>query len=152
MTYPCGRADRVEHTIAFGGAPQDVLVTTRGCATVDGVNSYLEELVSDPRYRAGMLILMDHTDLDVSSLSADDTRSIAAHAVSLGDRLGSPLIAHVTPTPEAFGVTRMTRAYAEDAASRSRVFYTRDAALVWLENAVTARRRSLEHGTQACTP
>jgi hypothetical protein len=123
----------MDYTIEFGGTPQDVTVATSGTATVDGIKGYLEDLVSDPRYRPGMVILMDHTRLDVSSLTANDMRAIASFAVYLGNRLGNPLIAHVSPTPSAFGVTRMTRTYAEEAASRSRVFYTRDAALAWLE-------------------
>jgi hypothetical protein len=122
----------MEHVIEFGGSPQDVTITTSGIATVEAIKSLLDDLLADPRYHAGMAILIDHSGLDMTSLTTADVKAIARFVVDLGDRLGNPLIAHVTPTPGAFGVMRMGRSYAARASGRSGVFYTLENALAWL--------------------
>jgi len=59
----------VEYEITWGGDPEDATVTTSGTATLEGLDAWVQEGLSDPRYRSGMHILVDHRQLDWSGLS-----------------------------------------------------------------------------------
>jgi hypothetical protein len=120
------------YTIEFGGDPQDITITTFGRADVAGLESFLSELVSDPRFDPSMAILFDHSELDLSPLRPSDVAAIAEFVVGLGDRLGHPFTAHVTPTQEGFGLTRMGQVHAGRDPARSQVFATREEAVAWL--------------------
>ena len=134
------------YTIEFGGDPQDITVTTSGQANVSGLESFLEELVSDPRFDSSMVVLLDHSELDLGSLRAPDIEAIAEFVLDLGDRLGHPLTAHVTPTQEGFGLTRMAqvRAGRDPTAVKSSLPATMPW-LGWLKSSTRRRTRLAVH-------
>ncbi|MGH3071818.1 MAG: hypothetical protein ACRDNB_06055 [Gaiellaceae bacterium] len=122
----------MEYTIEFGGAPQDVTITTSGSATAEGLIGFVTQLVASPSYRPGMLILVDHARLDARTLKAGDIRAMAETVVQLDARIGPARVAIVVPNSLTFGYARMYELYADDAQVRSQVFYSRDEALGWL--------------------
>lgn len=124
----------VEYTIEFGGTPQDVTITTSGPATVDGLVGFVTDLVADRRYRPGMAILVDHTALDARPLRARDIQALADTVVRLDDQIGPSRAAIVVPNPLTFGFARMYEQEAETAQVRSKVFYSRNEALDWLQS------------------
>jgi hypothetical protein len=128
---------RVEHTIEFvdGGGAEDVVVRTSGRGILSGFTAYLNELVSDPRYRPGMTILVDHTALDASGLATADARTFAGVVADLGDRIAGTAISCVAPSAVMYGISRAFEAYAEASGLRTRVFATVDEARAWLADA-----------------
>lgn len=123
----------MKHSIEFGGNPQDVTITTFGPASAEGLTAFLMELVSNPRFRPGMLILADHTGLDPTTVTAAEVRAQAEIVVGLNGQIGASKIAIVVPSPLAFGWARMYELSAEAAQAESNVFYSRSDALAWLE-------------------
>ena len=67
---------RMEFLLNFGVTPEAAILTTSGVARVDDFRMMSEALVDNPRFRAGMPILIDHTSLDASVLTATDVRAI----------------------------------------------------------------------------
>ena len=122
----------MEYSIEFGGAPQDVTVTTSGIGEAAVFVQFVEELVSDPRFQPGMAILVDHSALDTRALFAPDMRVIANEVLSRDDQIGTSLVAIVAPAALTFGLARMWKAYTQAARLRSRIFYLRDDAIAWL--------------------
>jgi hypothetical protein len=123
----------MEHSIQFGGEPQDVTITTSGPATREGLTAFLMELVSSPRFRPGMLILADHSALDPTTVTAAEVRAQAHIVVGLNGQIGASKIAIVVPNALAFGWARMYELSAQAAQAESNVFYSRSDALAWLE-------------------
>ena len=124
----------MEYTIEFGGsAPQDVTIVTSGLATPEDLSAYVRALVDDPRFRPGMRILADHQRLDASALSASDVRAQAEMMIGLDSRIGPSWIAMVVPSTLEFGFARMYQAHTTETQAQAEVFYSRQAALAWLE-------------------
>jgi len=123
----------VEYAIRFGGDPEDVLVTTSGEAELDALHRFVEEVIADPRFRPGMSVIVDHTALDVSTLTAADMRARSSRLAANADRIGPSRVATVVAGQAAFGLWRMMDAY-EDGLLESdgRVFYSLDEARAWL--------------------
>ncbi|MGZ4403214.1 MAG: hypothetical protein ACXVRI_10255 [Gaiellaceae bacterium] len=65
-------------TIEFGGDPAEVTIETFGVASREGFIRLNIELVSDPRWRPGMAVLVDHTALDSSLLTGTDIDAISS--------------------------------------------------------------------------
>ncbi len=124
----------MEYTIEFGGDPQDVTITTFGPASADGLTGFLMALVSDPRFRPGMLILADHLSLDPRTVSAAEVRAQAHVMIGLDERIGASKVAIVVPNALAFGWARMYQLSTTNTQVESRVFYSRSEGLAWLES------------------
>ena len=123
----------MEYTIEFGGMAQDVTITTSGPASAEGLLDFVKDLVGDPRFRPGMLILVDHMAIDPTTITATDVRAQADTVIRLDDRIGPSKVAIVVPNPLAFGYARMYELHAARAQVESQVFYSRNEALAWLE-------------------
>ena len=123
----------MEYAIEFGGSPQDVTIETSGPATAAGLIGFVSDLVADPRFRPGMSILVDHTELDARPLTGADVRAMAETVIQLDERIGRSKVAILVPNPLTFGYARMYELHAAETQLHSRVFYSRDEALGWLE-------------------
>lgn len=126
----------MEHTIEFGGELQAVTVTSSGRADRSGFLRFIDEIVSDPRFRRGMAMLIDHSALDASSLTRHDVQAIGELVGTLSDRVGTSPVAVVVPDTLLFGLTRMGEAHTGPAQLRVGIFYSRDEAIAWLRDAV----------------
>ena len=91
------------HTIDFETEPDRVVVRTFGTADVAGFRAMSESVVADGRFLPGMPILLDHSHLDASRLTAEDVQEISEHVLSLSDRLGGSSVAVIA----ADAVTQM---------------------------------------------
>lgn len=128
----------MEHAIEFGGAPQDVTIRTSGPATAEGLIAFVNELVADARFRPGMAVLVDHSDLDARPLTGADIRAMADVVIKLDERIGTSRVAILVPNPLTFGYARMYELHAAETQLHSRVFYSRDDALKWLAKPTVA--------------
>jgi len=122
----------MEFAIDFGGEPQDVAVTAWGIADPAGLTRLHTGLTSDPRYRAGLLILADYSGLDMSDLTDRDIERVAA-AIAESDWESPPrAVAIVASNLPTFVPTRMMVAHLGGSLSHHRVFTSREAAVAWL--------------------
>jgi hypothetical protein len=115
--------------------PKLVIVRTSGLASVEGFVALYEALALQPGFGPGVKMLSDHTNLDVSALSAGDVEKIADirgfQTRSLGAR--SALVVGLA-SPARYGLARMFEAYAAPQGDDPvRVFETTDEAMAWLQ-------------------
>ena len=66
----------MEFAVEFGGEPQDVTVTASGVADVAGLRELVRTLAADERYRPGLLLLYQFSELDLSQLSDDELAQV----------------------------------------------------------------------------
>jgi len=122
--------------ISWGGEVEDVLVRTFGAATADDLRAYLHLGISDSRWRPGMRVLMDHRELDWSSVQPSDVEERVSIVTSAGDRLGRPHVATVLGGIAAYGLQRMMHGYSDNYRSGelmdAALFYDIDEARAWL--------------------
>ncbi len=123
----------MEYEIDFG-AEADVVVTTSGRADPDGIRKFLNEVVSDGRFRPGSSLLNDHSALDFSALTPADIRDISDFVSRLDAEHGFGPFAVVVPNSFAFGMARMGQTLLT-ADVDGRIFYSRDDAIEWLGQA-----------------
>jgi hypothetical protein len=125
-------SDPLEFAFAFGGDPQDLTITMRGAVDALGLKRLNDALVADPRFRPGMAILVDVTELDTSRL--DETQLfVGVGPVVERDAAAPPrAVAIVASDAETFAKAIHYRAHLGGSASRRRVFTDRDEALAWL--------------------
>ena len=113
------------------GSDADVVVTTSGRADPARIREFLNELVSDARFRSGSSLLHDHSSLDFSGLTPADIRDISDLFSRLDELNGFGPIAVVVPNAFAFGLARMGQTLVKTDVL-GRIFYSREAALEWL--------------------
>jgi hypothetical protein len=144
----------LRHAITFGSDPEDVFVVLAGETTVGGFEAYLGDLVSDPRWRPGMNVLIDLTALDSRKLTEQDLARIAALLSRYRTQLGPGRRAQVATDPLSFGLTRMVQAQAEAEGVdfSAAVFRSREEARAWLRPDHAGYRTALSAGARIRTP
>ena len=122
----------MDFTIEFGGDPQDVTITLFGVASPGGFLRFNEARLSDQRFREGLLILLDASDLDTSQMT-ESMFQAAVEPMLERERLFPLLgLAILAPDEQTFKDAILTRAHLGGSGSRRGVFASREAALTWL--------------------
>jgi hypothetical protein len=122
----------MEYVINFVPGREAAIITTSGPASVDRFRHLNQTLVDDPRFQPGMPILIDHTALDASALTATDIRAIGEFVATIGERIGASSIAVVVPDRLTFGFVRMGEMRANQPQLNVRIFYSLADAAAWL--------------------
>ena len=119
--------------------PSLVSVRTFGPVSAEGFTALYEKLAAEPGFGPGLKMLSDHTDLDISELSAAEIEQIAAARDRFAGSLGACSALVVGPgSPAKYGLARMFEAMSdEEPGDLVRVFENRDEALAWLRAAGT---------------
>jgi hypothetical protein len=112
----------------------DVIVTTTGRATPQGLVECRRSVITDPRTRPEMNVMFDHTKLDMAGLSTADVQGMAASAARTYLQGGARgYVAIVAPALLTFGLARMFQGFAGEAVrEHSTVVRTADEAQEWL--------------------
>ena len=111
----------------------DVIVTASGVFDLKEFLEGRERVLNDPRFRSGMNVLVDHSQLDLSTASIHDVRAAASSAAQRYATSGPGRIAIVAPHSVAFGLGRMWQSMtAEELAGNSVVVGTVAEAEAWL--------------------
>jgi len=126
----------MDYVIDFG-ADADVVVTTSGLADPADIRRFMGEMVSDGRFQPGSSVLNDHTALDFSGLTPTDIRDISDFVSRLDEQHRFGPFAVVVPNSFAFGLARMGQTLLKTEVL-GRIFYSREAAIEWLEEAASA--------------
>jgi hypothetical protein len=125
----------VEFQLAWGGDPEDLLVTASGVASGDDL-SPLEAALADPRWRPPMHVLLDYREVDMSHLSVSAIEERVALLVDSGHRIGRCHTAVVVTRDLNFGIVRMLQAIAEQRVTYELgVFRSFEQARDWLREA-----------------
>jgi len=103
----------MEYEITWGGDPENACVTTRGEASLESLVAWMQEGLSDPRYREGMSIILDHRELDWSGISVQDVQDRIELFKTDSDRFGRVRVAMVMRAVVDFGLARVFQAYIE---------------------------------------
>lgn len=120
------------YTFAFGGDPQHLTIRLSGRADAAGLHRLNADLIADPRFRAGLAILVDVSELDVSELSPEALAEAVGPVVER-DWSAQPLaVAIVAPDLETFAKASLYRAYLGGSRSRRQVFSSHEKATEWL--------------------
>jgi hypothetical protein len=122
----------MESSLEFGGDPQDVTLSLSGTATAEGIEAGLAELLSDPRFRPGMAVLIDNSSLDTKALGPSDIKAMADAFARAGEQLGPAAVAVLTGGTGTPGLVSLWESYSSHAKTQSRIFNQRDDAVAWL--------------------
>lgn len=127
------------YEITWGGDPEDATVTTWGTATIEGLDAWVQDGLSDSRYRSGMHVIIDNRRLDWSGLSPDDVHKRVEHFARDAARLDSARAAVVMGAPVEFGIARMEQAFVElesELKIKIRIFLSIEVARKWLREQI----------------
>ena len=122
----------MNYSIEFGGDPQDLTMTLTGALDAPEIRGFVEELVSHPEYREGMLILADLSGLNTSGVSVEDYEGISDVIAGRDHRFPAKAIAIVAPDSRTFDDAMRHRAYVGGSKSGREVFRSREDATAWL--------------------
>jgi hypothetical protein len=116
----------------FSCMPDYVIIQTHGLATVDEFSNLLNDLTRSSQWTVGTKQLVDHRNLDLSQLQAEDIRRIRNIVMLYSDRLGISKCAFVVQGSMGLLSAESYCFIAEDAHEQSRVFTSRQDAQNWL--------------------
>jgi hypothetical protein len=129
------------YEITWGGDPEDACVTTWGTASIEGLDAWIQEGLSDSRYRAGMRVIIDHRQLDWGGLSLEDVHERVKLFLRDAVVLDSARAAVVMRAPVDFGIARMEQAYIDmesELKIKIKIFFSIEDAREWLRELIEA--------------
>lgn len=120
--------------------PSLVICRTSGVASVENYKDMMAALISEPQFRPGVDLIVDHTNVDVSALTAADIEQIAGlRARFAGDVAGRAAGVVGPGSPMRYGLGRMFEAYIDSQpGTKIRVFETVEKAMAWLRGTGSA--------------
>ena len=121
----------VDFTIDFAGESQHVTITAWGIADLAGLRRLSCEFKSDPRFRPGLKVLVDYSDLDMSQLSALDLEQIGVESLNHHE-LRSSAIAMVASDLKTYVRVREGVAQLGGSREKRQAFTSLGAAALWL--------------------
>jgi len=103
----------MDYEITWGGDPEKATVATRGEASLEGLNAWVQEVLSDSRYHEGMSFILDHRGLDWSGISLEGVQERIELLRQDMIRVERVRVAMVMRAGVDFGLARMYQAYVE---------------------------------------
>jgi hypothetical protein len=114
--------------------PSLVICRTSGLASVEGYEAMMRALAEDPRFRPAVDLIVDHTNVDVSALTAAEIEQVAGlRARFVGNLVARAAGVVGSGSPLKYGLARMFGAYLGTQPNAGfTVFETIDEAVAWL--------------------
>jgi hypothetical protein len=111
-----------------------VICRTSGVGTVEGYEALMRALTSDPQFRPGVDVITDHTNVDISTLTASEVEQVAGLRVQfLGTTAGRAAGVVGPDSSMRYGLGRMFEAHvASRAGTEVEIFRTVEEAMAWL--------------------
>ena len=111
-----------------------VIVRVWGKADADGYAATTADIVSLPDWKAGMPILIDFEDLDLTGVTLEDVRAFARGSAQYRKELGHCLCAVVNSKRLDFGLARMWQVFMNMITNvEVAVFFNIEDAKSWIE-------------------
>ena len=123
----------IEIDFRDGDGPADIEEKLSGVPTEDGFRLLNERVMSDPRFRAGMKILVDCAALNTIGLSNQDLQSFSEHMAVRDWDFPPAAVAIIAPDDQTFDAVQAYRAHLGGSKSNRQLFRTRADAVAWLE-------------------
>ena len=104
--------------------PSLVVCRTSGVGTVEGYEALMRALTSDPQFQPGVDLITDHTNVDISALTAAEVARVAGLRVQfLGAMVGRAAGVVGSSSPMRYGLGRMFEAHvASQAGTKVEIF------------------------------
>jgi hypothetical protein len=120
--------------------PSLVICRTSGVGTVEGYEAMMRALTSDPQFRPGVDVIVDHTNVDISMVTAAEIERVAGLRVQFLGAMASRAASVVGPnSPARYGLGRMFEAHvASQAGTEIELFQTLEEAIAWLRGTDSA--------------
>jgi hypothetical protein len=115
------------------GGPADIEMSVSGVPTLAELELFNEALVSDPRFRAGLTMLVDVAGLDHSGISVEELQVLSAPQMMRDWQYPPAAVAIVAPGEPTYDHVQRYRAHVGGSRSGRRVFNSRGEAIAWLE-------------------
>jgi hypothetical protein len=124
----------MKHKLVANTSDMLFIVTTEGDGDVEGIISFLKDIISHPEWKPGFNILLDHQALEIDTIKSDGISKISSYFKSISSKLGSGKIALVMKRDIDFGITRIWEMITEpDVDIKIRVFRGLEKAKAWLD-------------------
>jgi hypothetical protein len=122
--------------------PSLVICRTSGSASIEGYEAMMRALVSDPKFRPGIGLIVDHTNVDLSALTAADIEQVADLRTRFAGGIAARAAGVVGPgSPMRYGLGRMFEAFVESQSGTDiTLFETVEEAMAWLRGPDSAAR------------
>ena len=122
--------------------PSLVVCRTSGPASIEGYEAMMRALISDPKFRPGVGLIVDHTNVDISALTAADIEQAADLRTRLAGNVVPRAAGVVGPgSPMRYGLGRMFEAFVElQPGTDITLFETVEEAKAWLRGPDSAAR------------
>jgi hypothetical protein len=122
----------MNYSLDFGGSPQDLTMTLAGAVDAPSIRTFIEEMMAHPEYRPGMLILVDLSELDTSTITQEQYEGLGDAISGRDHRFPAKGIAIVAPDDRTYDDAVRHRAYVGGSKSGREVFHSRADATAWL--------------------
>jgi hypothetical protein len=125
----------MEFTIDFpADGPADIELSVTGVPTLPDLERFNDALVSDPRFRAGLTMLVDVAGLEYSGISVEELQTLSVPMLMRDWQYPLAAVAIVSPGGPAYDHVQRYRAHVGGSRSNRRVFSARADAIAWLES------------------
>jgi hypothetical protein len=121
-------------TFQDGDGPADVEMALAGVPTAESFRLMNERLTADPRFRAGLTMLVDCSALDPSGLSDEEVQTLSEQIVQRDWNYAPSAVAIIAPDQQTFSRVRAYRAHVGGSKSNRHLFSSRAEAVAWLED------------------
>ncbi|MES2309560.1 MAG: hypothetical protein V4507_11960 [Verrucomicrobiota bacterium] len=111
-------------------------VITTGEAELQVFSDFLDALISHPHWKPGSFILVDHSDLNASTLTSADVKTISRYCADRRLPFGNGKCAIVLARDLEFGLARMWHVFMDENPwdMNHQLFRSRVEALEWLQS------------------
>ena len=124
----------MEFILDFENMPDYVLIRTSGSISVEDVDKMMKALINSREWITGSPQIIDHRELDLTDMAADDMRDIWSVLNDHSERLGDGPCAFVVGDELGFGFARMYDLLGGDSIhSKIEIFYQFCDALKWIK-------------------
>lgn len=108
-------------------------IKTTGTGTLSGFLTFIEAVLTHPEWIPGTKVLVDHSDLNIKSMTFGNISEIADFCVKHANRIGNAKIALVVSDDLNYGLNRIwTSLVYKRLDDTNNIFKSRDEALQWL--------------------
>ncbi len=101
--------------------------------TGEGFRLLSEQVMSDPRFRAGLRILVDCSALNTAGLSNEEVQGFGEHFALRDWNYPPGAVAIIAPDDQTFSAVQAFRAHLGGSKSNRQLFRSRAEAVAWLE-------------------
>jgi hypothetical protein len=113
--------------------PADIEMSFSGVPTLAELEQFNKALVSDPRFHAGLTMIVDVAGLVYDGISAEELQTLSTPQVMRDWEYPPAAVAIVATGKPTYDHVQRYRAHTGGSRSNRRVFSSREEAIAWLE-------------------